>query len=91
MLFCLSFTPSARFLQADQFVTRLQRDEFRNVLQGYDKIHAHVIGKRDRERVGVRCSVLVGNDLPHSPPIDVRQNAASVRVPVLVDEQLQES
>ena len=27
MLFCLSFTRSTRFLQADQFVTRLRRDE----------------------------------------------------------------
>ena len=39
--------------------------------------------------IGFRCSVLVGSDLPHSL-IDVRQNSASVRDAVLVDEQLEE-
>ena len=56
----------------------------------HDKLHAHVIGKRVRERVQVRCSVLVGSDLPHLL-IDVRQTAASVKVPRLDDESLEES
>ena len=56
----------------------------------HDKLHAHIIGKRVRERVQVRCSVLVGSDLPHLL-IDVRQNAASVKVPRLDDESLEES
>ena len=38
----------------------------------------------------VSCSDLVCNDLPH-PFIDVRQNAASVKVPRLCDELLEES
>ena len=60
------------------------------MLLSHDKLHAHVNGKRFRERDGVRCSVLVGSDLPH-PSIDARQNAASVKDPVLDDEQLEES
>lgn len=46
--------------------------------------------KRDRERDGVRCSVLVGDDIPHLL-IVVRQNTATVTDPVLDDEQLEES
>ena len=49
-----------------------------------------LIGKCVRERVQVRCSVLVGSDLPHSF-IDVRQKAASVKVPRLYDEPLEET
>ena len=45
--------------------------------------------KRVRERVQVRCSDLVGSDLPN-PLIDVRQIAASVIVPELCDELLEE-
>ena len=56
----------------------------------HDKLHAHAIGKRVRERVQVRCSVLVCSDLPHTL-IDVRQNAASANVPGLCDEPLAES
>ena len=55
-----------------------------------DGHHSHVFGKRDRERVQVRCSDLVGSDLPH-PLIDVRQNAASVKIPKLCDEPLEVS
>ena len=32
----------------------------------HDKLHWRVDGQRDRERVQVRCSDLVGSDLPHS-------------------------
>ena len=56
----------------------------------HDKLHSHVDGKRDRERVHVRCSDLVGSDLPHLL-IDVRQIAASVKVPGLCDEPREES
>ena len=45
--------------------------------------------KRVRERVQVRCSDLVGSDLPH-PLIDVRQIAASVKVRVPCDWLLEE-
>ena len=58
--------------------------------RSHDKLHVHVNEKRVRERDGVRCTILVGSDLPHSL-IDVRQNAASVKDPVLDDEQLEES
>ena len=34
------------------------------MLRSHDKLHAVVNGKRVRERDGVRCSVLVGSDLP---------------------------
>ena len=71
MLFCPSCTQSERFLRTDQLITRLQ---------SHDKLHSHVDGKRDRERVQVRCSDLVGSDLPHTL-IDVRQIAAPVKVP----------
>ena len=81
MLFCPSFTLSERFLHTDQLVTRLRRVEPATCCS-HDKIHSHVVGKRDRERVQVRCSNLVGSDLPHSL-IDVRQIAASVKVPKL--------
>ena len=78
MLFCPSFTQSERFLHTDQLITR------------HDKLHSRVDGKRDRERVQVRCSDWVGSDLPHLL-IDVRQIAASVKVPGLFDEPLEES
>ena len=78
MLFCPSFTQSERFLHADQIISR------------HDKLHSRVDGKRDRESVQVRCSDLVGSDVPH-PLIDVRQIAASIKVPRLCDEPLEES
>ena len=62
LLFCLSFTRSVRFLQADQLITRLQRVEHTvtcvNVMES-DAVFS------------------VGSDLPHLL-IDVRQYAASV-------------
>ena len=88
MLFCPSVTQSERFIlissspHFDELHTQ-QRDS-------HDKLHAHVIGKRDRERVQVRCSDLVGSDLPHLL-IDVRQIAASVKVPGLCHEPHVES
>ena len=72
------FTQSERFLHTDQPITR------------HDKLRSRVDGRRDRERVQVSCSDLVGSDLPH-PLIDVRQSAASVNVPGLCDEPLEES
>ena len=83
MLFCPSFTQSKRFLQTDQLITRLRSCS-------HDKRHSHVDEKRVRERVQVRCSDLVGSDLPHTL-IDVRQIAASVKVRELCDELLQAS
>ena len=78
MLFCPSFTQSERFLHTDQLITR------------HDKLHSRADGKRDRERAQVRCSDLVGSDLPHSL-IDVRQIVAPVKVPGLCDAPLEES
>ena len=89
MLFCPSFTQSERFLRTDQLITRLRRVEPATCCS-HDELHSHVVGKLDRERVHVRCSNLVGSDLPHLL-IDVRQNAASVKVPRLCDEPLEES
>ena len=57
MLFCSSFTQSERFLQTDQLIIRLRSCS-------HDKLHSHVDEKRVRERVQVRCSDLVGSDLP---------------------------
>ena len=88
MLFCPSFTQSERFLHTDQPITRLRRVEPATCCS-HDKLHSHVDEKRDRERVQVRCSDLVGSDLLH-PLIDVRQIAASVKVPGLCDELLAE-
>ena len=34
------------------------------MLKSRSKLHTHDDGKRDRERDGVRCSVLVGDDIP---------------------------
>ena len=82
MLFCLSFTQSERFLETDQPIIRLQ-------VVVVTKLHSHVDEKRVRERVQVRCSDLVGSDLPHTL-IDVRQIAASVKVQELCDELLEE-
>ena len=83
MLFCPSFTQSKRFLQTDQLIVRLRSCS-------HDKLHSHVDDKRVRERIQVRCSDLVGSDLPH-PLIDVRQIAASIKVRELCDELLEES
>ena len=82
MLFCSSFTQSERFLQtcsAHHQTTSCSRDKFQS----------HVDDKRVRQRVQVRCSDLVGSDLPH-PLINVRQIAASVKVRELSDELLEE-
>ena len=54
------------------------------------KFHSHVDEKRVRELVQVRCSDLVGSDLP-DPLIDVRQIAASLEVRELCDELLEAS
>ena len=53
MLFYPSFTQSERLLHTDQLITRR------------DKLQSCVDEKRVRERVQVRCSDLVGSDLPH--------------------------
>ena len=89
MLFCPS-RHTVRTFPSDQLVTRLRRVDYTATCESHDKLHAHVIGKRVRERVQVRCSVLVGSHLPH-PLVDVRQNAASVKVPGLCDEPREES
>ena len=47
--------PFLHTLHSDQLITRLR---------SHNKLHSHVVGKRDRERVQVRCSDLVGSDLP---------------------------
>ena len=73
MLFCSSFTQSERFLQTDQLITRLRSCS-------HDKLHSHVDENRVRERVQVRCSDLVGSDLPH-PLIEVRQNCCICQSP----------
>ena len=83
MLFCPSFTQSERFLHTGQLITRLQA-----VVMTY--FIRMVVGKRDQERVPVRCSDSVDSDLPH-PLIDVRQIAASVKVPGLCNELLEAS
>ena len=79
MLFCLSFTQSERFLQTGHQTSICCRD----------KLLSHVDEKRVREHVRVRCSDLVGSD-PLHPLIDVRQIAASVIVPELCDEPLED-
>ena len=60
MLFCPSYTQSARFLHTDQLITRLRRVELA-ACSSHDKLHAHVTGKRDHDRVQVRCSVFGGH------------------------------
>ena len=67
MFFCPSFTQSARFLHTDQLITGLRLVEYTATCYGHDKPHSPVIGKRVRERVQFRCSVLVGSDLPLPP------------------------
>ena len=83
MLFCSSFTQSERFLQTDQLIIRLRTCS-------HDKLHSHVVEKRVRECVQVRCSDLVASDLPQSLS-GVRQIAASVKVRELCDELLEAS
>ena len=63
MLFCPSFTQPERFLHTDQLITRLRRVEPATCCS-HDGLHSHVVEKRDRERVQVRCSGLAGSDLP---------------------------
>ena len=67
MLFCPSFTQSERFLHTDQLITRLRRVE-PATCSSHDGLHSHVVGKRDRDRVQIRCIDLVGSDLPHNWP-----------------------
>ena len=81
MLFCPSFTQPERFHQTDQLIIRLQ-------VVVVTKLHSHVDENRVRERVQVRCSDLVGGDLPHHL-IDV-QIRAPVKVEELCDELLEE-
>ena len=57
MLFCLPFIRSARFLQADQFVTDFD-------VLSRTKLQKHVNKKRVQERAGVRHRVSVSSDLP---------------------------
>ena len=57
MLFCPSFTQSARDLQTDQLITRLQVVVMINFIR---MLTGNVI-------VNVFKSDLVGSDLPHSP------------------------
>ena len=38
------------------------------MLKSRSKLHTHDDGKRDRERDGVRCTVLVGDDIPQTAP-----------------------
>ena len=70
-------------------MTRLRRVEPATCCS-HEGLHSHVDEKRVCERVQVRCSVLVGSDLPH-PLIDVRQIVASFKVPRLCDEPLEVS
>ena len=65
MLFCPSFSQSESFLHTHQLITILRRVEPATCCS-HDKLHSHVVGKNDRFRVQVRCSDLVGSDLPHS-------------------------
>ena len=58
MLFCLSFTQSERVFQTDRFIIRLRSCS-------HFKLHSHVDERRARARAQVRCSDLVGSDLPH--------------------------
>ena len=65
MLFCPFFTQSERFLHTDQLISILRRVEPATCCS-HDKLHSHFVGKSDRDRVQVRCSDLMGSDLPHS-------------------------
>ena len=49
------------------------------MLKSRSKLHTHDDGKRDRERDGVRCSVLVGDDIPHfgTPPFGTMTHTRS--------------
>ena len=60
MLFCHSYTQPERFLHTDQLITRLRRVEPATCCS-HDGLHSHVVAKRDRERVQVRCSDVVGS------------------------------
>ena len=51
------------------------------MLQSRSKLHTRDDGKRDRERDGDRCSVLVGDDILHGGAPDTPDaRAASVRL-----------
>ena len=74
MLFCPSFTQSERSLHTDHLITRLRRVEPATCCS-HDKLHSHVVEQRDRERVQVRCSDLVGSDLPQNTNLFLRRTS----------------
>ena len=78
MLFCPSFTQSERFLHTVQLITRLRRVEPATCCS-HDKLHSRVVGKRDRERVQVRCSDLVGSDLLQIPPTSIKEKKSTAK------------
>ena len=83
MLFCPSFTQSERFLHSDQLITRLQvvvKTNFIRMLSGNVIV---IVFKSD--------AVIWWAAIFRTLLIDVRQIAASVKVPGLCDEPLQES
>ena len=83
MLFCPSFTQPERFLHTDQLITRLQVVVMVNFIR-------MLLGNVMVNVFQVRCSDLVGSDFSH-PLTDVRQIAASVKVPGVYDAPLEES
>ena len=83
MLFCPSFTQSERFLQTDQLITRLPvvvMTNFTRMLSGNVIVN---VFKSD--------AVIWWAAIFRNPLIDVRKIAASVKVPGLCDEALEES
>ena len=74
MLFCPSFTQSERFLHTDHLITRLRRVEPATCCS-HDELHSHVVEQRDRERVQVRRSDLVGSDLPQNTTLFLRKTS----------------
>ena len=90
MLFCFSFTRSARFLHADQFATRLRRDEHATccrVIPNFMRMSTGNVFMNVKESEAVFWRAVNFR----TSFIDVRQNSASVKDPMLVDEQLEES
>ena len=73
MLFCPSFTQSERFLQTDQFITRLQVVVMTNFIR---MLMRSVIVNVFKSDAVIRWAAI----FPHTL-IDVRQIAASVKVP----------
>ena len=83
MLFCPSFTRSERFLQTDQLIIRLQVVVMTNFIRMLSGNVFMNVFKSD--------AVIWWAAIFRSPLIDVRQIAASVKVPGLCDEPLEES